>query len=272
MSKQIDYIHSKIDGLGDAFLNSQIALPSGEMVSFSKYCLEYLPTVMDENFHINSKEFINDLETLIMIQELDTGIDPHASSKVSNFEEQSNSITPSQVTNAIKREYQTHLGKIVDYGKSNLTLDDAITELITHTDSNGCVIVSGNRIPLPEIIDNLAAKANKTYNLIRADKIKARQTGITSFALDEMVASLNPKFDLENTYVRYFMDNFELALRQTFDPNQAMELSENISRKINPKCTEVLASITDLTNKYVEENQIFSDIMAEYGEKRGALR
>lgn len=273
MSKKTDYIHSKIDGLSKEFLNSIIELPTGVKVKFSEYCLEYLPTVMDDNLRIKSNEFINDIETLIMIQELDTGIDPHAKvEEVTTKQERTEPLTKNQIIAAIKGEYRDHLDKIVDFGKSSMTLDDAITELISHTDNNGYVNVSGNSIPLPEIIDNLAEKANKTFNLIRADKIKARSTGITSFALDEMVLSLNPNFDLENTYVRYFMDNFETALRQTFDPEEAMELSESISSKINPKCETVLASIASLTKKYVEENQIFSDIMAEYGEKRGVLR
>lgn len=271
MSKKTDYIHSKIDGLSSEFLNSLIELPTGVKVKFSEYCLEYLPTVMDDNLQIKNEEFINSIETLIMIQELDTGIDPHAK-EMTNSEDKQESLTKRDVIAAIKNEYRPHLNKIVDFGKSSITLGDAITELIMHTDANGYVMVSGNSIPLPEIIDNLAEKANKTFNFIRADKIKSRSTGIPSFGLDEMVASLNPSFDLENTYVRYFMDNFELALRQTFDPEQAMGLSASITSKINPKCEAILASVTDLTNKYVEENQIFSDIMTEYGEKRGVLR
>lgn len=274
MSRKTDYIHSKIDGLSQAFLNSMIELPSGERVRFSEYCLDYLPTVMDEDLRIKDDEFINDIETLIMIQELDTGIDPHATirEEVTVSREQNVSPSKEQVVRAIKNEYRNHLDKIVDYGKSDIILGDAITELVAHTDANGLVNISGNMIPLPEIIDNLVAKANKTFNLIRADKIKLRSTGITSFGIDEMAISLNPGFDLENTYVRYFMETFERALSQTFDPEQAMELSENVISKINPKCTSVLASIADLTNKYVKDNQIFNDIMSEYGESRGVLR
>lgn len=273
MSKKTDYIHSKIDGLSKEFLNSIIELPSGVKVRFSEYCLEYLPTVMDDDLRIKRDDLINDIDTLIMIQELDTGIDPNSKNEEKTIVQESRSpVTKNQVIDAIKNEYRSHLGKVVDFGKSSITLDDAITELIAHTDSQGCVNVSGNSIPIPEIIDNLAEKANKTFNLIRADKIKSRFTGISSYGLDEMVLSLNPSFDLENTYVRYFMENFELALRQTFDPEQAIELSESITSKINPKCTEVLASVAALTDKYVKDNQIFSDIMAEYGETRGVLR
>ena len=272
MSKKTDYIHSKIDGLSEAFLNSMIELPSGEEVKFSKYCLEYLPTVMDDDMRIKKDEFVNDIETLIMIQELDTGIDPNAKMEKITISDSNLSPTKIQVLDAIKKEYLPHLGKVVNYGKSSTTLEEAITELIKHTDSNGFVIASGNRIPLPEVIDDLAEKANSTFNLIRADKIRLRTNGITSFGIDEMAASLNPIFDSENTYVRYFMETFESALRQTFDPEQARELSKSITDKINPKCTDVLASINKLTDKYVKDNQILSDFMAEYGEKRGALR
>lgn len=271
MSKKTDYIHSKIDGLSKAFLNSPIELPTtGEKVSFSQYCLEYLPTIMDEDLRINSSEFINDIETLIMIQELDTGIDPHAIIEEKAYEEVPHS--KKEIVAAIKNEYRKYLGEVVDFGKSSITLDEAITELIAHTDANGCVMVSGNSIPLPEIIDTLALRADKTFNLIRADKIKLRSTGITSFGIDEMAVSLNPSFDLENTYVRYFMESFERALKQTFDPSEVMELSESVTSKINPQCKEVLALVDSLTAKYTQDNQIFSEIMAEYGEKRGVLR
>lgn len=271
MSKKTDYIHSKIDGLSQEFLNSKIALPNGKMVTFSEYCLEYISSLMDDNLHINSREFINDIETLIMLQELDTGLDPHEPSKAKQVKgEESNNRR--QVIAAIKNEYRKDLDKVVDYGNSSMTLDEAISGLITHTDSKGNVLISGNLIPLPEVLDDMCAKANKTFNLIRADKIKLRTTGITSFGFDEMAVSINPKFDLENTYVRYYLETYESALKQTFDPSQVMELQASATSKLNPKCTSVLESISVLSDKYVRDNQIFTEIMAEYSESRGVLR
>ncbi len=273
MSKKTDYIHSKIDGLSPSFLNSKIALPNGNMVTFYEYCLGYIPTIMGDDLRINSNEFINDLETLIMIQELDTGINPHeVPSENKTQKNESVSSSRRELISAIKKEYRKDLGKVVDFGRSSITLDEAITELVMHTDANGYVKVSGNAILLPDIIDDLAEKANKTFNLIRADKIKLRATGITSFGINEMAVSLNPNFDMENTYVRYFMETFESALKQTFDPSQVMELSEGVINNLNPKCKDVLTFVDNLTEKYVQDNQIFSDILAEYGESRGVLR
>lgn len=152
----------------------------------------------------------------------------------------------------LKEQYKDYLECIPDIGASNLTLGEQIDKLSKEVDENGQIVYEGELVPFEEYIDLLAYFAKKNLNFIKADKIAVKETGISVFRITEIASSLNPKFTLDNIYVRYFLESYEKLLEDCHDLNELDKLIKDISSVIDSRCLAVINKINELNSKYLD--------------------
>ncbi len=160
----------------------------------------------------------------------------------------------------LKEKYKEYLDCIPDIGASNLTLGEQIDKLSREVNEFGLVEYDNALVPVEEYIDLLAYFAKKNLNFIKADKITVKETGISVFRITEIAKSLNPKFTLDNIYVRYFLESYEKLLEDCHDLSELDKLIKEIISSINPYCSEVIKEVNILNNKYFNK-------IVEKGEK-----
>ncbi len=158
-----------------------------------------------------------------------------------------------------KNKYHADLDKLINIGKSNITVLEAIDELANHLDNTNLVKLSESPKPFTEVVDDLVMQAKKGYNLVIIDKIKLRNEGESSFSIEDIATSINPTFGLENAYVRFFIEYLTSLLNRCQNIKEIEELVSRVLKAISTKCLEVISKVNMMLEEYANKISIISD-------------
>lgn len=178
--EKLRYIESKLSELTPEFKSSIIVGEDNQEHTFEEYIRGYVLNTMRTDFTFGSDDFVNDIDTLIMLQSHATGLEPTEKIELPKINKERISET---IYGYVKEKgYDKYLNSFVDYNDELFgTLETMIDEfIIPNIDDRGNITEFGISYPFRNFIDmkikdHLEKLAEETIAMKEAKKAELKE-------------------------------------------------------------------------------------------------